>query len=101
VGEVIEWYVPVPKAVLTVATKEEWDAQLGEESPTAAAKQVLTDCLEKVAFTDQVVVLTKDKDGTLGFIGNCESLAETLLFLELVKAKMLSRVPDVDNGKKF
>jgi hypothetical protein len=46
-------------------------------------------------------VLTKDKDGTLGFIGNCESLAETLLFLELVKAKMLSRVPDVDNGKKF
>ena len=96
-GELIEFYRPTPKAVLTVATPE----QLLEE-PSTPAKQVLTQCLEHVDTIDQIVVLTMDKDGVLGFLGNCEGLAETLLFLELIKAQMLfSRVDSTPNGDKI
>lgn len=90
-GQLIEFYKPVPKAVLTLATPEnkaEWDAQCAEEAPEIAAADVLKKCLENTAL-DQVLVLTCDKDGTFGFQTNCEDLAESVLFIELVKAKML------------
>ncbi len=124
--------VKVPRAVLTLAEKPhsehgphtcviehtgkhpahhyhlcecglEWGSgEQGAEVKDDSAKELLTKCLEKVETIDQVVVLTMDKDGVLGFLGNCEGFAETLLFLELVKAQMLfSRVENKPNGDTF
>ena len=90
-GEVIPFYRPVPKAVLTLATPENkaaWEEQCSEEAPEVAAADVLKKCLENTEL-DQVLVLTCTKDGTFGFQTNCEDLAESVLFLELVKAQML------------
>lgn len=69
------------------------------EVPTS--EFVLRKCLENADTIDQILVLTMDKSGVLGFFGNCEGLAESVLFMELVKAQALfSRVegPNGDGG---
>jgi hypothetical protein len=88
-GELIPFYRPVPKAVLTVASKAEWDAQVTEEEPMAPAKEILETCLAKADTIDQIVVLTMDKSGQTAFFGNCDGMAETLLFMDVVKAQAL------------
>jgi hypothetical protein len=92
VGKLIEFYYPVPKAVLTLAAQGEHES--GEEAPPLTpAKDILTACLESVDTIDTLLVLTCDKEGTLAFVGNCDGLAESLLFMDLVKAQALfSRV---------
>ena len=93
-GKVIPFYHPIvrlPVAALTLATQEndaEWKAQCAEEALEVPAADVLKKCLENTEL-DQVLVLTCDKDGVFGFQTNCEDLAESVLFIELVKAKML------------
>ena len=98
VGKLIEWYVPVPKAVLALANQGE--EVPGEEiDPLTPAKEILTKCLESADTIDQILVLTMDNNGVLAFMGNCEGLAESLLFMELVKAQALfSRVEGPPNG---
>jgi len=94
-GKLIDWYVPVPKAALTLASKAEFDAQLADEQAenSAAASAILKQCLEHADTIDQVLVMTMDKDGVMAFVSNCEGLAESILFMELVKAQVLfSRV---------
>ena len=95
-AKIIEFYYPTPKAVLTLAAeKPEWDKQLEEEQAenSAAASAILKQCLENADTIDQVLVMTMDKDGVMAFVSNCEGLAESILFIELVKAQALfSRV---------
>ena len=50
---------------------------------------VLTACLENVKSLEAVCVLTKDKEGTLGFISSIEGLAENVLFMELVRVQAM------------
>jgi hypothetical protein len=101
-AKIIEFYRPSPKAVLTLASnaanKAEWDAQVEEDAPATPAKDILTGLLEHADTIDQVLVLTMDKQGVLGFLGNCEGLAETLLFMELVKAQALFSRVEGPNG---
>lgn len=102
-AKIIEFYRPAPKAVLTLASnpenKAEWDEQVEDEAPAMPAADILKQCLENADTIDQVLVLTMDKQGVLGFLGNCEGLAETVLFMELVKAQALfSRVEGPNGG---
>jgi hypothetical protein len=94
-GKLIPFYIPVPKAALTLASKVEFDTQLAEEQAenSAAASTILKQCLEHADTIDQVLVMTMDKDGVMAFVSNCDGLAESILFMELVKAQALfSRV---------
>ena len=50
---------------------------------------MLTACLENVKSLEAVCVLTKDKEGTLGFISSIEGLAENVLFMELVRVQAM------------
>jgi len=50
---------------------------------------VLTACLENVKSLEAVCVLTKDKEGTLGFISSIEGLSENVLFMELVRVQSM------------
>jgi hypothetical protein len=45
--------------------------------------------LENVKSLEAVCVLTKDKEGTLGFISSIEGLAENVLFMELVRVQAM------------
>ena len=94
-GEIIEFYKPVPK----VPTKEEFAAQLGEESPTQMpARSVLGLLLEKADTITDVLVLMRDTDGVLGFIGNLEDLGECLLFIERVKHRVMVQDAERQRG---
>jgi len=96
VGEVIEFYHPAPKAKLTLAEPVEQEPL--DESRTPA-KDVLEKCLETAADMDTVLVMTSDKNGVLGFVSNCDGLAEANLFIDLIKAQALfSRVEGPQGG---
>jgi hypothetical protein len=81
VGEVIEFYHPVPKAVLTLASAVEVPESSG-------VKEVLTQCLEHADSIDQIVVLMENGK-TMNFLGNLNGVAEVVLFLERMKARLL------------
>jgi len=69
-----------------------------EEEPAMTAEDILKKCLEHVRDIDQILVLTMDQNGVLGFFGNCEGLAESVLFMELVKAQALFSRVDSNEG---
>jgi len=71
----------------------------GEENEGPSAEDILKKCLEHADTIDQVLVLTVDNNGVLAFLGNCEGLAESLLFMELIKAQAIfSRVESPSGG---
>jgi hypothetical protein len=86
-GELIEFYKPAPKAALTLASVVEAPA-------VPPAKDILETLLKHVDTIDDLVVLTSDKDGVMGFLGTLDGAAETLLFIELIKAKLLAKLAD-------
>ena len=72
-----------------------------EDEPLEPAEDILKQCLKNVGTIEQLLVLTTDKNGVIAFLGNCGGLAETLMFMELVKAQIVfSRVegPTGDGG---
>jgi hypothetical protein len=98
-GEVIEFYHPPPRANtlaenMTVADK----AALETEPPAISAEDILKKCLANVGKTDQILIMTADKDGVLGFVTNCDGLAESILFIELIKAQALFSRTDTGGG---
>ncbi len=96
-GEVIPFYHPVPKAKLTLAEPVEQELDEGR----APAKEILEKCLETAADMDTVLVMTSDKNGVLGFVSNCDGLAEANLFIDLIKAQALfSRVEGPQGGEE-
>lgn len=88
-GQVIEFYRPQPKPV----DKANWDKQVAAEQDIAAipAKDILglaaTQC---VGITD-VLIMTRDSNGEMGFLTNVDGLAESLLFIERVKLRMMNK----------
>ena len=95
-GQVIEFYHPAPKAKLTLASAVE---EVPLEEGRTPAKEILEKCLESAAEMDTVLVMTSDKNGVLGFVSNCDGLAEAILFMELIKAQALfSRVEGPQGG---
>ena len=95
-GELIEFYRPVPKAVLTLASAVE--AHEEEVAPQQSAKEILEICLERADTIDQIVVLTMDREGVTAFFGNCDGMAETLLFMDVVKTQALLSLVEEDGG---
>ncbi len=64
----------------------------------ATADFVLRSCLKTADNIDEIVILMKDKDGQLGFVGNLDGLGETLLFLDTVKALAIAQRVDSPSG---
>lgn len=90
-GKLIEFYIPKPRPVAPVTPPY--------EEPDTSAADTLKKLLESADTISQIVVLTADKNGTLAFLGNCDGLAETLLFMDLVKAQALfSRIETPPGG---
>jgi hypothetical protein len=85
-GKLIEWYVPVPKAVLTLASEVEAEPA---EAPATPAADILKKCLEHVDTMENVLVMTMDKEGVLAFLTNCDGLAESILMMEMVKQQAI------------
>lgn len=60
---------------------------------------ILKKCLETAHVIDQIIVMTLDNNGKLGFLGNCDGFAESLLFMDLIKAQALkSRIDNTSGG---
>lgn len=88
-GQLIEFYIPTPKPK---PAKADWDKQVAEEDIVATpAKDILqlaaTQC---VGITD-VLIMTRDSTGELGFLTNVDGMGESLLFIERVKLRMLEK----------
>jgi len=70
-----------------------------EENSGPSAKEILKKCLDGIEDKATVLVLTCDTNGTMAFMGNCEGLAESILFMELIKAQAIfSRVEGPGGG---
>lgn len=59
------------------------------ELEDATPKDILAQCLESAATIESLVVMMKDTDGVIGFVSNLDGMAETNLFIDLVKLKAL------------
>lgn len=88
-GKVIEFYIPTPRAVVAPPPVEE---------PDTSAADILKQCLDNADSIQQVIVLTADRDGVLAFVGNCDGLAESLLFMDLIRAQALFTRIEGPNG---
>ena len=78
------------KAPIDIKTRRPLVEQKEEEViliPTPEA--ILKKCLESADTMETLLILTMDKDGELAFIGNCEGLAESVLFMDMVRMKAL------------
>jgi hypothetical protein len=72
-----------------------------EECENSTAADILKKCLEVADSVEDILIMTCDRNGVLGFSSNCETLAEAVLFMEIVKAQALfSRVGTSDGGSK-
>lgn len=88
-GKLIEWYVPVPKAVLTLATEVEKPVAAPEVDDSA--RLILTGLLEHADTIEDIVVLTRDAEGVPAFLSNLDGFAETMLFIDLVRMKAMQK----------
>lgn len=82
-GELIEWYIPAPKPPIVPVEAPIEDGQV----PAAGLLKTL---LEKADKISDILVLMCDVDGNLGFIGNLDGLAESMLFIDRVKHRALA-----------
>ena len=89
-GQLIPFYHPIKKLPVSTPTPPAVDEP---EAEATSAKDILETCLKSAETTDQVLVMTCDKDGIMGFLTNCDDLAETILFIELVKQQALFTRP--------
>jgi hypothetical protein len=80
---VIEFYHPKPKPPQAVPETA--------EDPGPSAQDILREVLGNSEHLDEIVLLMRDKDGTLGIASNCGGASDVLFFLERVKFQMLSR----------
>lgn len=83
-GQLIEFYKPTPKPVV--------EAEPEESKPAVAEtlKHLLNDC----EHMQDIVVLIKTKYDTVGIVSTMEGPAENVLFIERVKAKLVSGIFD-------
>lgn len=82
-GQVIEFYRPVPKPPAVVPTVQE---------PGFAPADILRELLEKSETLQDIVVLMRDKDGVCGLVGNLDGVGENFVFMEQIKFEILARM---------
>lgn len=59
------------------------------EEIDATPADILAQCLETACSIKSLVVMSMDTSGVIGFVSNLDGLAETNLFIDLVKMKSL------------
>lgn len=83
---VIQFYRPKAKPTPPVSEVPEVS-----EDCSPGAQDILREVLANSESLDEIVLLMRDKDGTLGVASNAGGLEDVILFLERVKFQMLSR----------
>lgn len=78
-----------PPTNLESPSKEEFDAQAAEER--ISAKKTLEEVLLHTDTIEDVLIMIRDKEGYVGFVTNLEGIAESIMFMEVVKYKSLEK----------
>lgn len=88
-GKLIEFYIP-KKLVKPVPAVTEPD----EPWTAIPAKDILEQALANAGSITDVLLMARDKSGELGFLTNVEGMAESLLFIERVRHRMMTKDAD-------
>lgn len=75
-------------------SKEEFDAQLGEEQ--TSVKSILEQTLEHADDFADVLIMLRGKDGMTGFVTNLFNFEESIAFMERIK--LMAMIQDAKHG---
>lgn len=81
-GKVVEFYIPAPKPAPQPVPEV--------VDPAISAQDILREVLAKSDNLSDVVILMRDKDSTTGLVSNMGGPADTLLFMEQLRIRLVT-----------